>query len=63
MPKELGSSPYYYLVKDKDFKRWFDNIKRWSAKMASEWFRYFFQSYLPSFLRRWAFNNGNGNNW
>jgi hypothetical protein len=41
LPKEPGGSPYYYLFKDEDFRRWFDNVKRGSANTAYEWFRRF----------------------
>lgn len=41
MPDELKTSPYYYLFKDPDFRRWFYNVKRGSANTAYEWFRRF----------------------
>jgi hypothetical protein len=40
MADELAKSPYLYLFKDENFKRWYQNVKkRRSANTAYEWFR------------------------
>jgi hypothetical protein len=39
MADEPAKSPYLYLFKDENFKRWYNNVKRGSANTAYEWFR------------------------
>ena len=39
MPKGQATSAYEYLLKDSDFKRWFQNVKRGSVVTAQEWLR------------------------
>lgn len=40
MADELAKSPYLYLFKEENFKRWYQNVKkRRSANTAYEWFR------------------------
>jgi hypothetical protein len=40
MADELAKSPYLYLFKDENFKRWYQNVKKCrSANTAYEWFR------------------------
>jgi len=39
MPKGEATSAYEYLLKDNDFKRWFQNVKRGSVITAYEWLR------------------------
>jgi hypothetical protein len=37
--EDLSGSPYRYLFRDRDFARWFQNVKRGSVNTAYEWFR------------------------
>jgi len=39
MPKGQATSKYEYLLKDADFRRWFDNVRRGSIVTAYDWLR------------------------